>query len=79
MDIKLEMDYKMTNKKLTIKEIDQAKCYLIEYVLNSLDNGYSLESDFREIEAMETVAKTLHDFYDRIVLLELIDEKKKGI
>lgn len=69
----------MTNKKLTIKEIDQAKCYLIEYVLNSLDNGYSLESDFREIEAMETVAKTLHDFYDRIVLLELIDEKKKGI
>ena len=69
----------MNNTKLTIKEIDKAKCYLIEFVMMTLDNGYSLESDFREIEAMETVAKTLHDFYDRKVLLELIDEYKKGL
>ena len=70
----MKIDYKMTNK-----EIDKAKCYLIEFVMMTLDNGYSSESDFREIEAMETVAKTLHDFYDRKVLLELINRYKKEL
>ena len=48
-------------EQLTINQLDVAKSYLIEYVLMSLDNGHSDEDFTREIEAMETVAKSIQE------------------
>jgi hypothetical protein len=54
--------------------LDEAKVNLVEFCINSIDNGFADENVQLEIQSCITLAKTIKQPFDKRLLLQQLDD-----